>query len=1281
MHNRSYLLWGLSVALSIIPVIKAEAQLIPDNTLGKEKSIVNPTKLIQRIDGGAIRGSNLFHSFKEFNIDNGRSVYFSNPTAIQNILTRVTGKNPSSIFGKLGVLGNANLFLVNPNGIIFGQNASLDISGSFTATTSPSIFFDNDFEFSTTNPVAPPLLKINITPGLQYSRSQQGDIANQGNLTVGKDLNLIGKNLILTGRLNSGRNLNLKTLENLQIRDNLDNPFIASADKNLLLQANQTIDIEALSHPDSGLFSGNDLILQSANPVLGDAHYFSGGSFRIEQLDGSLGDLESPKDPIIRSSGNVSFDSYRGASLHILAGGNVNIAGNVTIVDTDEKNGLEETITLSTGENLEINGKTQATLDIRAGTTTFGNPGITGKIKLNPENPNTEEPISNSNIFIGGNIETKKNDGLVFLSNQYSRNPNLSGGNIQIKGNINTSTGAGNGGNVIIDSVGDIDITNSIKTDSRNTLNPNAGNISISAVGNLKVSNDINANSLAGSGGRISLSSKGTLSIVDGAIVESESNRNNVSVDPVIGNDIKLTAPSIVVEDDSQVIASTGGLGKAGNLIIEGNNVKIFDGSVLGSVTGQKFADSGDIIFLNTEILNLNNRAEVITETSNGISGNIKLQDLKTLILSDNSLISANTFNGQAGNININAADEVKITNQSRLVSRAIDKGNSGSILIQANSASLSDGAKISVTTKSGVGGDIQLQNLKTLQLNDDSAIYATTSDGKAGNIVVNKVDLINIENSSKLASEAIADGIAGYININTNQLKISNRSEASVNSEGNGNAGNVLINAHDIILLDEAKISAKTTESGTDGNITINSLNSLELLDSSIGASTTNGEAGDIKINATNRVKLLANSHIASKAKGSGIAGELELTTNELQIADNSYLNVSSKNNGTAGSILINAQDAILNNKANISATTDSGSGGNITLQNLKTLLLNQGSFISADTVDGEAGNISIQATDSIKLENASKLESQAFQGGTAGSIMVKTNQFTISDKAQITVTSKLGQAGQLDITADNLFLNQGKLTAETRIGKRAEGGNITLSIKDLLLMENNSLISAKAFGTANGGNITINNANGFVIGLPFENSDITADAAKGNGGNIDITTLNILGLKFRNKRIPESDITASSKFGISGQVTVNQLNVDPSFTVVNLPSTLADKAKIQPGCAASAGNNFVISGRGGLPQNPNDLFDGNAILVGLVDSVIAESAAFNSSNIYKNRSSITIDNQKNYNQKNIITEATGWIKDTDGNVIFVAKAPQGTSHKPAVSSSSCENFSAVSK
>lgn len=134
------------------------AQVIPDGTLGVENSLVKPGDSINgllndQIDGGAIRGSTLFHSFQEFNIGEGRGIYFTNHTGIENILSRVTGSNSSTILGRLGVIGgNANLFLINPNGIIFGSNASLDINGSFLGSTANNIELSGGIQSDAKNP-------------------------------------------------------------------------------------------------------------------------------------------------------------------------------------------------------------------------------------------------------------------------------------------------------------------------------------------------------------------------------------------------------------------------------------------------------------------------------------------------------------------------------------------------------------------------------------------------------------------------------------------------------------------------------------------------------------------------------------------------------------------------------------------------------------------------------------------------------------------------------------------------------------------------------------------------------------------------------------------------------------------------------------------------------------------------------------------------------------------------------------------------------------------------
>ncbi|NEO83548.1 MAG: filamentous hemagglutinin N-terminal domain-containing protein, partial [Spirulina sp. SIO3F2] len=206
----SVLIAGVYFGLPLT-AFNVEAQIIPDATLGAENSIVQmavPGQII--INGGAARVSTLFHSFHEFNIGEGQSAYFANPSGITNILGRVTGTNPSEIFGTLGVLGNANLFLLNPNGIIFGPNSKLDLNGTFTASTAESFLLPGGQEFGAVNPGAAPLLTVDIpvTVGLRFGSEATGAIANAGQLNTPENLTLVGRSVVHTGAL-TGINVEL----------------------------------------------------------------------------------------------------------------------------------------------------------------------------------------------------------------------------------------------------------------------------------------------------------------------------------------------------------------------------------------------------------------------------------------------------------------------------------------------------------------------------------------------------------------------------------------------------------------------------------------------------------------------------------------------------------------------------------------------------------------------------------------------------------------------------------------------------------------------------------------------------------------------------------------------------------------------------------------------------------------------------------------------------------------------------------------------------------------
>lgn len=190
-------LFGVSaIALAI------QAQITIDGTTN---TILDSNGNSIIINGGDRAGENLFHSFQEFSVNNGGEAFFNNAAEISNIFSRVTGGNISNIDGLLRANGGANLFIINPAGIIFGKNASLDIGGSFFATTADSIIFSDGIEFSAIDSDNPPLLTINQPIGLVLGNNP-GAIVNQSiaddvglQVSEGNNLTLVGGDIEFNG--------------------------------------------------------------------------------------------------------------------------------------------------------------------------------------------------------------------------------------------------------------------------------------------------------------------------------------------------------------------------------------------------------------------------------------------------------------------------------------------------------------------------------------------------------------------------------------------------------------------------------------------------------------------------------------------------------------------------------------------------------------------------------------------------------------------------------------------------------------------------------------------------------------------------------------------------------------------------------------------------------------------------------------------------------------------------------------------------------------------------
>lgn len=272
-----------------------------------------------------------------------------------------------------------------------------------------------------------------------------------------------------------------------------------------------------------------------------------------------------------------------------------------------------------------------------------------------------------------------------------------------------------------------------------------------------------------------------------------------------------------------------------------------------------------------------------------------------------------------------------------------------------------------------------------------------------------------------------------------------------------------------------------------------------------------------------------------------------------------------------------------------------------------------------------------------------------------------ITTAQLIVRDKAQVTVSGiASGDAGTLEVQAREIRLDEeGVILAETASG---EGGSITLLPQDLLLLRRGSKISTTAGTGGNGGNITIKTP--FIVAIPKENSDITANANQGAGGFIQIRAQGVFGIERREQLTRLSDITAFSKKApnLNGLIQINTPDVDPSRGLVALPAEPVNViGLIAQGCPASVGqgeSKFVITGRGGLPPSPSNTLDSDAIQV---DFVTLNPGA-------ENRSSPHVSTNPTAPEPTQIVEAQGWVIGANGEVVLTATAANVTPHSPSM-------------
>ncbi|NEO95102.1 MAG: S-layer family protein, partial [Moorea sp. SIO3G5] len=339
-------------------------------------------------------------------------------------------------------------------------------------------------------------------------------------------------------------------------------------------------------------------------------------------------------------------------------------------------------------------------------------------------------------------------------------------------------------------------------------------------------------------------------------------------------------------------------------------------------------------------------------------------------------------------------------------------------------------------------------------------------------------------------------------------------------------------------------------------------------------------------------------------------------------------------------------------------------GDGGQLTIDAERLHIFDGGQVIASSSGDGQAGDIILNVND-IEVTGISEdplfpSRIAAFSDGNspAGSVTITSNNLRVRDGAEISVSARgngdNAKAGNLDITASSIVLDQATLSAEVNAGDK---GNIILD-SQLILMRDRSNITTNAKGDATGGNITIDTD----LLVALENSDITANAENSFGGQVIINALGIFGTEFREQLTPDSDITASSERGasFSGTVEINAPSADPSAALFELPENFVNpKLLVATGCGTDDGNQFTQFGRGGLPTDPTKPLRGETLWVDL--RPLPRHSARRRKNPSSASSASNASNPGNSRPSRIV-EANRWIINKDGVVELVADSVQSS-------------------
>lgn len=656
------------LVLSLLQANRAGAQVVPDATLPLN-SITAPGCVQCTITGGTQQGSNLFHSFQQFSIPTNGNAVFNNPIEVRNIVTRVTGINPSSIDGLISSNGAANFIFINPNGVSFGANARLNVGGSFLSSTAKTVLFADGTQYGTNPGESSPLLSSSIPIGLGLLNPAPIQVQGTGHAIVRTgSLPFLA---VPSGVGTSSNGLSVKPGQTLALvgGDFAANGGVLNAPSGHIevaslgsgtVRFNPTRPGWAFSY--DGIKGFNNLLL--TNRSILDTTGLGGSSIRLQAKQ------------IRIDQGSLVFDFSQGKlesqSVFLAASEQISVLGTAPFVS--QPSGVY-TYTIGAAKGGDIEVKTPL-LQMQQGglllTKAFG-AGNAGNLNISvPDiiqldgtsrtDPRIQSSIASIASSTGGAGDVRVNTGRLEISNgafleSGTFGPSEGGAvsvsatqSIELNGVArpilqpsllgSTTLGSGNAGSVTVNTPV-LRVLGGGRVDSSTTNTGNAGNLLITASDSILVS------------GKVPNSQNP--SIISSAAESADPILRQTFGLPAIptgkAGSLNLQTPNLVVNDGGLIAVRNTGPNDAGDLFINTRQLRLQGGGITAATNG----GNGGIIGINTSALILQRQGFVTaTAGGSGNGGNVTI-DSDVIALLDSSRISANATRGRGGQIQISA--------------------------------------------------------------------------------------------------------------------------------------------------------------------------------------------------------------------------------------------------------------------------------------------------------------------------------------------------------------------------------------------------------------------------------------------------------------------------------------------------------------------------------------------------------------------------------------------------------------------------------------------------